>query len=158
MTKMWATPCTQEEAVRRATSAGEWPADLRAHVDGCADCQDTLAVIETLRTFAAAEADAARPPDAARIWWKAQLLQRWDAETRVTSAVDTMQRFEIGVGLVASLGLVVWQWPALARGLGLVQATTPSGPWTLPALAMLGSGLAAAMVAAIVVTMFPERQ
>jgi hypothetical protein len=49
------------------------------------------------------------------LWWKAQLLQRWDAERRAQAPLEAMERVEIVAGLVAAGGLLVWALPALVR-------------------------------------------
>jgi hypothetical protein len=38
--------------------------------------------------------------DPMQIWWKAQLLRRWDAERKVVAPLDLMQPVEVAAGLV----------------------------------------------------------
>ena len=38
-------------------------------------------------------------PGHRQIWWKAQLLRRWDAERRVTAPIDFIQPLELAAGL-----------------------------------------------------------
>ncbi|MGE0446419.1 MAG: hypothetical protein AB7P99_14425 [Vicinamibacterales bacterium] len=42
----------------------------------------------------------------AQIWWKAQLLRRWDAERRVTAPLDFMQPVEVAAGLACVVFLL----------------------------------------------------
>lgn len=43
-----------------------------------------------------------RNPDAAVLWSKARLIQRWEAERRAQRPLDIMQPIEIAGGLVAA--------------------------------------------------------
>ena len=54
-----------------------------------------------------------RIPDSSRLWWKAQLLKRWEAERRAQWPLDVMQPIEIAGGLVAAGLLVYWSLPYL---------------------------------------------
>lgn len=40
--------------------------------------------------------------DGSRLWWKAQLMKKWDAEQRARWPLDLMQPIEIAGGLVAA--------------------------------------------------------
>ena len=51
--------------------------------------------------------------DARTLWWKAQLLRRWDAERRAHTPLDVMQPFEIAAGLGAAALLLYWSVPYL---------------------------------------------
>jgi hypothetical protein len=54
-------------------------------------------------------------PDPMQLWWKAQLLRRWDAERRVQQPLEVMERVEIAAGLVAAGLLLVLSLPSLVR-------------------------------------------
>lgn len=56
---------------------------------------------------------AAAAPDAMQLWWKAQLLRRWDAERRAQMPLDVMQPFEIAAGLGAAAFLLYLSFPYL---------------------------------------------
>ena len=51
--------------------------------------------------------------DATQIWWKAQLLRRWDAERMAALPLDVMQPVEIAAGLVAVAFLLIRSLPYL---------------------------------------------
>jgi hypothetical protein len=53
--------------------------------------------------------------DPMQLWWKAQLLQRWDASRRVQAPLDVAERVEIVAGLVAAGVLVTWAAPTVGR-------------------------------------------
>ncbi len=106
--------CEREsEVVRLARQPGEPPADLAAHLARCADCREVFDVARYM-TRLAADTDAiaaTRPlPEPAQLWWKARLLQRWNAESRATAPLDWMQRIEVvgGVAAVIVLMLIFW--------------------------------------------------
>jgi hypothetical protein len=50
-----------------------------------------------------------------QLWWKAQLLQRWDAQRRAQVPLDVVERLEVVAGLVAAAVLVGWAAPTLMR-------------------------------------------
>jgi hypothetical protein len=54
-----------------------------------------------------------RIPDGGQLWWKAQLLKKWEAERRAQWPLDVMQPIEIAGGLVAAGLLLYWSLPYL---------------------------------------------
>ena len=42
------------------------------------------------------------------VWWKAQLLRRWDAERKAQIPLDVMQPIEIAAGLLVAGFLFYW--------------------------------------------------
>ena len=53
--------------------------------------------------------------DPMRLWWRAQLVRRWDAERRAQAPLEVMERVEIVAGLVAAGLLLVWAIPTVGR-------------------------------------------
>ena len=51
--------------------------------------------------------------DPARLWWKAQLLKKWEAERRAQMPLDMMHPIEIAGGLVAAGLMLYWSLPYL---------------------------------------------
>jgi len=51
--------------------------------------------------------------DPMQLWWKAQLLRRWDAERRAQAPLDVVQPFEIAAGLGAAAFLLYLSFPYL---------------------------------------------
>jgi hypothetical protein len=49
------------------------------------------------------------------LWWKAQLVKRWDAERHAEAPLDVMERVEIVAGLGAAIVLLAWAAPAVGR-------------------------------------------
>ena len=54
-----------------------------------------------------------RIPTSGQLWWKAQLLKKWEAERRAQWPLDVMQPIEIAGGLVAAGLLLYWSLPYL---------------------------------------------
>ena len=53
------------------------------------------------------------PPDPSRIWFKAQLLRRWDAERKVVAPLDFMQPVEVIAGFACFAFLLYRALPYL---------------------------------------------
>ena len=118
---LWDQPCEHEEAVRlmaRRIARGAAPImtdeTLRAHAVTCQLCQETLAVGAWMQQLATASISSAPLPDPQYLWWKAELLRRWRAEQRATSAIDTGEQMQVGLGLAAAGGLLLWMWHSLS--------------------------------------------
>lgn len=73
---------------------------------------DEQAVSAFMARVAALPTPAAAP-DAMHLWWKAQLLRRWDAERRAQLPLDIMQPIEIVAGLSTAAFLLYLAMPAL---------------------------------------------
>ena len=106
--------CERESEVLRAAQHDREPdAALAAHLRTCADCREAFDVARYM-TRLATETDAIAAtrslPEPGQIWWKARLLQRWEAASRATAPVDWMQRIEVGGGLVAVAVLLAIFW------------------------------------------------
>jgi hypothetical protein len=54
-----------------------------------------------------------RIADSGQLWWKAQLLKKWEAERHAQWPLDVMQPIEIAGGLVAAGLLLYWSLPYL---------------------------------------------
>lgn len=53
--------------------------------------------------------------DPALLWWKAQLVRRWDAQRHAQAPLEIMERVEIVAGLAAAIMLLAWAAPTVAR-------------------------------------------
>lgn len=112
--------CAHEAAVERAARAGTPDAAVTAHLASCAACRETFEIVSVMTRFGADTEHLAvsrNMPDPSRIWWRARLLQRWEAETRATAPLDIMQRVEVIGGLVAAIVLLMTMWPEMRGGL-----------------------------------------
>jgi len=75
---------------------------------------------EQLVTYAmlelAQEPAADRPlPDPSFIWWKAQLLRRFEAEREATAPLEVGDRFHIGAAVLGAVALAGGAWDQLPR-------------------------------------------
>lgn len=59
-------------------------------------------------------------PGADVLWWKAQLLRRWEAERKVQAPLDLMEPFQIAAALAAVAAVVVWALPSVVRAFSLI--------------------------------------
>ena len=73
---------------------------------------DERAIAAFMARVAALPAPMAAP-DPMQLWWKAQLLRRWDAERRAHVPLDVVQPFEIAAGLGAAAFLLYLSFPYL---------------------------------------------
>jgi len=128
--------CAHEAAVERAARAGTPDAAVRAHLASCGACREAFEIVSVMMRFGADTEHLAASrdmPDPSRIWWRARLLQRWDAETRATAPLDIMQRVEVIGGLIAAVVLLLTMWPEMRGGLfgGAANqvASGPMGSW-----------------------------
>jgi hypothetical protein len=80
--------------------------EIRAHADQCAVCRDALAVAVWMRTFSATPFESPALPNAAHLWWKAQVLRRFDAERKATAPIDVGERTIV----IGAMLLLVWLW------------------------------------------------
>jgi hypothetical protein len=58
--------------------------------------------------------------DPSVLWWKAQLLRRWEAERRAQTPLDVMEPVQIIAGLIAAGLLLAWAFPSLLRVFSLI--------------------------------------
>lgn len=111
--------CHHEASVIRVVNRGEWPdrapAELRAHVAGCAVCRDTVAIASLLSEADAADAgDDAPLPTAGQMWWRLAVRARLDRERAAARPVVWLQ----GVAAACGLGLVATAVGAVAPRVG----------------------------------------
>jgi hypothetical protein len=105
--------CPREADVLRASESGTWSADLQHHADTCATCQEVRAVAHALQRVVADEA-LLPLPDASDLWWKARWQADQEARQRALRPLDTLERAEPLVALVAIVTVLVMRGDALA--------------------------------------------
>lgn len=76
------------------------------------DREDDRAVGEFMAAVASLPARAPAP-DPMQLWWKAQLLRRWDAQRRAQVPLDVMQPVEIAASVSAAAFLLYRSLPYL---------------------------------------------
>lgn len=95
--------------------------------------EDIRTVSAWLEEFAATPMQAPPLPDPSCLWWKAQLLRRWDAERQATAPIDIGESVQVGVGLAGCAALLAWFW----RELPDVAAAPPVGLIVLTGLLLI---------------------
>ena len=66
---------------------------------------------------------AARPISGV-IWWKSQLLRRWQAERAASAPIERMRWVELAAGFASLAVFLAWQWRGLVN---LVSRAIPAG-------------------------------
>jgi predicted anti-sigma-YlaC factor YlaD len=117
--------CTQEPDILSAAAEGRRvSAEFEAHLLSCPSCREQVEAVALVRALADTS-DAPHPlPDPAVIWWKAQLLRRWQAERVASAPIDRMRWIELAAGLASLMVFLVWQWQGLVN---LVMRAIPAG-------------------------------
>lgn len=107
------------DAIRAGRWAGPWGEEIRRHAAGCPVCAEVALVAEALNREAdyAQTESGAKLPGAGLVWWKAQLAARRAAEARAFQPIAWVERMAEVFGVVALLGLALWQWPTISRWL-----------------------------------------
>src|SRR5687767_15470645 len=84
---------------------------------------DSQEVAAWMEAFAQTPLNVQPLADPSLLWWKAQLLRRWDAERRATHPIEIGEQIQIGIGVVGTLLILVWLWrvmPATSPSLAVV--------------------------------------
>jgi hypothetical protein len=77
--------------------------------------EDEQAIVAFMRRLAADRvAEHYRLPDAYLVWWKAELLRRWDAERKVATPLDVIEPLQWAAASAACL-LLTWTLQSLLR-------------------------------------------
>ena len=78
---------------------------------------EDVAIGAFMARLAAMPADGRQLPDANVLWWKAQLLRRWDAERHAQAPLDVMAPIQLAASLVVAGVLLIWSLPSVIRAL-----------------------------------------
>jgi predicted anti-sigma-YlaC factor YlaD len=149
--------CAQQPDILSAVAAGrERETLVAAHLAACPSCREQADATCWMRKLAAAPEPSHPLPDPGVIWWKAQLLRRWQAERVASAPIDRMHWVALVAGFASLVVFLVWQWKGLstlvARAIpagvaAMSTATPPSNPVVL-ALVLGGTATVGAMVLA----------
>ena len=121
---------------------------------------DNLA-IEFVRGLAAAPVGSHQLPDPAVIWWKAQLLRRWQAERVAAAPIERMRWVELAAGFASLAVFLVWQWQGLvnlmSRAIPAGLAAAAEAPQAVSPMALVLITLGTASVGAMVLAALHRR-
>jgi hypothetical protein len=151
--------CPEDRVLKNVIARGASDQAVTTHLASCGECRDRLLVLETLAALSRDPASRPTLSGAGRLWWKAQLLDRWDAERLAARPVDVAERVEVTAAGALGLALVYWQWPSIVRMLhGFDQASLSSWAITVSspggAILALGGCTVALMAALAIRTLF----
>lgn len=136
-------PCPEEPRLLEARRAGTDQAWLREHVTDCESCREALDAFEFMRLLAVEAPDPGHEvPEAGRIWWRAQLVRRWEAERRVARQLDRVYPLQAGLLAAGVLLSVLLSWPVVERFV----AQTELGGATLLAASLVPAGMITSLV------------
>ena len=111
---MWTnSACGRELEVRKLARTQTDDPSLRMHIAECRECQETLAVACSMQELAALPLNAAPLPDADYLWWKARILQQWEAERAMARPIEIGEHVQIGIGAAGTVALLIWIWREL---------------------------------------------
>ncbi|HTV00008.1 MAG TPA: hypothetical protein VMF13_05695, partial [Luteitalea sp.] len=120
---------------------------LAAHADACPACREVRAVAEALQDVFALEA-AEDLPAASDIWWRAKWTAEREARQKAMRPLDTLERAEPLVALVAVVTMLVMTGDRIVGRLGTWLAGDTGGqalhvlmPPALVPLLIVGAGL-----------------
>ena len=106
--------CSYESEIAQALKAGHWPdgcgAELRAHVDSCANCSDLVLVTQS---FQVARSESERAPvqnSPSLLWWRAQLRRRNMAAERVSRPTTIAEVFALVVYVFVGVVFIASQY------------------------------------------------
>lgn len=127
---MSALDCTREQELLDALASSRWPgrcdAEMRAHVESCVVCRDTLTVALPLLMEGEAAYTAAQVPSSAIVWWRAQMRARREAERVASRPITIVQGIAFACGVLLVAAGAVWASPSLSPWGGWFRRLTGS--------------------------------
>jgi hypothetical protein len=96
--------------------------------DGEAESRETLAAATWMKELALLPVSEEPLPDPTYLWWKGELLRRWDAQQKATELIEVGEQVQVGLSLLAAAGLLVWLWRTLP---GIATSSTAGTSLTL---------------------------
>jgi len=80
--------------------------------DPTVDREDAV-VREWMQQFAAVPLGETRLPEAQLLWWKAELLKRWDEERQTVAPIERAESLHVTIGVVGALVLLATLWQSV---------------------------------------------
>lgn len=74
------------------------------------DTEEDVIVRRWMQDFAALPLPDSRLPEAQLIWWKAELLRRWDDERRALAPIERAEPITVTIGVIGALVLMLTLW------------------------------------------------
>lgn len=103
--------CPFERQVLMSAKANEWTQELRAHIQSCALCGETVRVAVFMQRLALKTSNEIVLPVSGRVLWiKVQFTRR---ETHLSKLDYIMLAGSLAVVFGAIVGVVIWKWQFL---------------------------------------------
>ncbi len=118
--------CPQEERLHCIRRSGQTGKDLEEHIASCASCRELTLVSQFMEEIG--EETLRHPhrlPDPGPLWWKAQLIQKWDRESRATQPVELMQTVTHILGILLPGAALVLMGRQVLSSLSLMVTDFP---------------------------------
>ena len=72
--------------------------------------RDDSVVRQWMQRFAALPLPDSRLPEAQLLWWKAELLRRWDLERKALEPIERAEPINVSIGVIGALVLMLTLW------------------------------------------------
>jgi predicted anti-sigma-YlaC factor YlaD len=139
--------CSEQPDILITAERGlELPPALAAHLASCPSCREQVEAVDFVRQLAGADDIPHQLPDPTVIWWKAQLLRRWQAERVASAPIERMRWIELAAGFVSLGFFLVWQWQGL---MNLISRAIPAGLAAASAVPQAASPMALVLTAGV---------
>ena len=154
--------CSEQPDIFTAAGQGrEVPSAFAAHLASCPSCREQVDAVAFMRGLAAAPVASHPMPDPAVIWWKAQLLRRWQAERAAAAPIEHMRWIELAAGFASLAVFLAWQWQGLvnlvSRAIPAGLAAASSAPKVVSPMALVLITLGTASIGAMVLAALHRR-
>jgi hypothetical protein len=110
VTSRFNAPCSRDDEIRRRLQSNTEDPAVLAHIAECDGCRETLAVAIWMRALAETPLDAPALPDSHFVWWKAEIVARWEADRKAAAAMDAGEQLQVWIGLAEAAVLLAWTW------------------------------------------------
>lgn len=80
--------------------------------EGPTDREDTLVRL-WMQEFAALPLPEGRLPEPQLLWWKAELLRKWDAERKAIAPIERAEPVTVTIGVIGALVLMLTLWQSV---------------------------------------------
>ncbi|MBZ5662461.1 MAG: hypothetical protein LAO08_18825 [Acidobacteriia bacterium] len=144
--------CPQEADVLKSVRTGIWSEALSAHMETCADCKELVRASRWMQALAQSSATNPPLPDAARVWWRAQLSDKQAKAERAQELFEWSEIISASVICAALAVWIVWHWSAVQFFFASILAGALPHSW-LTASPLLASTPAILFLSAVIVSL-----
>jgi hypothetical protein len=102
-----------------------------------ASADEDAIVRQWMQDFAALPLPDGRLPEAQLIWWKAELLRRWDDERKALAPIERAEPITVTIGVIGALVLMLTLWQSAPGPTATLIFATAVGLAALVAIATM---------------------